>query len=278
MTVMLLAALFACTSSEPEVEQEIPVGPFAYDLYLGCSSVEIISDGWNSGSDDYIETLVLNAFGQWDTYEFFAPYEGATEAGYIEYRSYNDELGLVIVAEGDAISADATDENQTFERDETGRIVLESLRVPQDSPSEYDATYTYVEDYEGCMAAARGLNARSMYRSEPCTTRIEYDYYMNGEVDEVATTTYDAEFRWVASTMDTNNDGTPENSCTYEWSDSGQMTAMDCTRDGYALTQDNTYDGDGRLVEGSVVNDTPNRWGEYRVSQLVLRLSRYSLA
>jgi hypothetical protein len=225
--------------------------------------VEIVSDGWNSGSEDYIETLTLNAFGQWDTYDFFAPYHGDSASSYIEQRTYDAEHGLPVSAEGEAKNRDATDESQTIDRDETGRIVLESLRVPKDRTAEYDATYTYVDDYDACMAAVRSWNAGALYRHEPCTARVEYDYYFNGDIDEVSTTTYDDAFHWVASTHDSNNDGSPEKTCTYEWNDQDQMTFMDCTNNGYALTEDVTYDGNGRVVESSVVNDTPNRWGEY---------------
>lgn len=263
MTFLFLASFAACTSTDPEVEEETPAGPFAYELYVGCSQVQMISDGWNSGSEDYIDTLTLNAFGQWDVYDMFTPYEGDKKSAYVEYRSYDQSLGLPIAAEGDAMKSGWTSETQTFERDELGRIVLESLRLPEDQTSEYDATYTYVEDYEGCMEAMRTRNPASLYRYEPCTTRIEYDFYMNGEIDEVKTTEYDADFRWVASTKDTNNDGTPENSCTFEWNDKDQLVYTDCMNDGYALTIDDTYNGDGRIVESSVVNDTPNRWGEY---------------
>lgn len=263
MTLLLLSAITACTSTEPEVEEETPAGPFAYALYSSCSAVELISDGWNSGTEDYIETFTLNAFGQWDVYDFFAPYHGDRESAYIEYRSYDQTHGLPLVGEGNAMTSGATSEDQIFERNEAGQVTVESLRLPEDAKSEYDATYTYVEDYEGCMAAGQALNAKDLYRHEPCTSRIEYDYYMNGEIDEVATTSYDAEFRWVQTTRDTNNDGTPENTCTFEWNDKNQATSMDCVLDGYALSEVNTYDGAGRLVEASVVNDMPNVWGEY---------------
>ena len=256
---MLLITLLACTPAETDDTGEVqPTTDVLRARYVGCS-LTLISDGWNTGSDDYIDTFEFDDRGNWTENTWFGPYHGETEVDWFEHQTFDDAGYL-------------TGRSYEYDGDEGTYEVVQHENGFPETITEYEngtlvsvTTYQYEKSLDGYLDAIQDQPVMRHYGYQmPATRKTVDEAPIDGKVDSWTKYSFDDSWQLIGYEANEKGGNNANIFAEYVWADGViQSSSREDTQNGTEQTGTYSWDADGRKEWISSTNTDTTKWQEY---------------